>query len=108
MLTPEFDIVATAGDGKSALDLVGRHKPDVVVMDLRMPGMNGIEVTREMIQGPLDPPVVICSFETDPDIVDACRKAGALGYVFKSRAREDLILAVKSAAQGKPFISSGQ
>ena len=65
--------------------------------------LNGIEVTRELAKH--SPAVVICSVETDPDIVEAARQAGALGYVFKIRVHKDLILAMKSALQGKPFVS---
>jgi response regulator NasT len=105
LLAIEFDVVATAADGKSALDLVRHHKPDLVVLDLGMPVLNGLEVTRELAQH--SPSVVICSVETDPEIVEALRLAGAVGYVVKMRAEKDLILAVKSALQGKPFVSPG-
>jgi DNA-binding NarL/FixJ family response regulator len=79
----------------------------VVVLDLGMPVLNGIEVSRELAKNPSSPPVVICSVETDPEIVEATRQAGALAYVFKLRVQKDLILAVKSALQGKPFASPG-
>jgi two-component system response regulator DegU len=105
LLAIEFDVVATAADGKSALDLVRSHKPDLVVLDLGMPVLNGMEVTRELAKH--SPSVVICSVETDPEIVEALRQAGALGYVDKMRIEKDLILAVKSALQGKPFVSPG-
>jgi DNA-binding NarL/FixJ family response regulator len=105
LLEAEFDVVATAADGKSALDLIRRYKPDLVVLDLGMPVLNGIEVTRELAKHPPSPPVVLCSVETDPEIVEAARQAGALAYVFKLRVQKDLILAVKSALQGKPFVS---
>jgi DNA-binding NarL/FixJ family response regulator len=104
LLAPEFDVVATAANGRSALDVIRRYKPDLVVLDLRMPLLNGIEVTRELAKH--SPPVVICSVETDPEVVEAAQRAGALAYVFKVRIEKDLILAVKSALQGKPFASS--
>ena len=104
LLAPEFDVVATAANGRSALDLIRRYKPDLVVLDLGMPLLNGIEVTRELAKH--SPPVVICSVETDPEVVEAAQRAGALAYVFKVRIAKDLILAVKSALQGKPFASS--
>jgi DNA-binding NarL/FixJ family response regulator len=104
LLAPEFDVVATAANGRSALDVIRRYKPDLVVLDLGMPLLNGIEVTRELAKH--SPPVVICSVETDPEVVEAAQRAGALAYVFKVRIEKDLILAVKSALQGKPFASS--
>jgi len=103
LLAVEFDVVGAAADGKSALDLIRRHQPDVVVLDVGMPVLNGIEVTREVAKD--SPPVVICSVETDPEVIEAARQAGALAYVFKVRVNEDLLLAVKSALQGKPFVS---
>jgi DNA-binding NarL/FixJ family response regulator len=107
LLAVEFDVVATATDGKTALDFIRRYKPDVAVLDLGMPALNGIEVTRELAKNHPRLPVVICSVESDPEIVEAARQAGAVGYVFKARIEKDLILAVKSAVQGKPFVSSG-
>jgi DNA-binding NarL/FixJ family response regulator len=105
LLGTEFDVVATAADGESALDCIRRYRPDVVVLDLEMPRLNGIEVTKELAADPMSPAVVICSVEGDPEIVDAARHAGALSYVVKARIREDLIAAVKSAADGQSFIS---
>ena len=103
LLTTEFEVVATAADGTSALDLIRRYVPDLAVLDLDMPGLNGIEVTLELAKSSKDPPVLICSIITDPDVVEAARQAGALAYIFKTRIEQDLILAVKSVLQGKPF-----
>lgn len=105
LLSVEFDVVATAADGKTALDHIRHYEPDVVVLDLQMPGLNGIEVTRELAKNPPSPPVVICSAETDPEIADAAREAGAVGYVFKSRIEPDLILAARSAVHDGPSLA---
>ena len=105
LLAAEFDVVATATDGNSALDLIRRYAPDLAVLDLGMPGLNSIEITKELTKSSEHPAVVICSLETDPEIVEAARQAGAIAYVFKVRVEKDLILAVKSALQGKPFVS---
>ena len=105
MLATEFEVVATAADGKSALESIRLCQPDVVVLDLEMPGLNAIEVTKELIKHPPSPPVVICSIEVDQEILDAARQAGALGYVFKVRIAKDLIAAVKSVARGQSFVS---
>lgn len=98
LLELEFDIVATATDGQSALNQIRTERPDVVVLDLYMPGLNGIEITEELARHPPSPPVVICSSESDAEIVAAARQAGATAYVFKSRIGTALIDAVKSAA----------
>jgi two-component system, NarL family, response regulator DegU len=108
LLASEFDVVATAADGKSALKVIRDHRPDSVVMDLEMPGLNSIEVTKELTKNLPSPPVVICSVETDPQVVEAALAAGALAYVFKVRVEKDLIGALRSVIQGKPFVSPGQ
>jgi len=97
--------VAAAADGRSALECIRRCQPDVVVLDLEMPGLNGIQITRELCEHPPSPAVVICSVENDLEIIEAARGAGALGYVVKARIGEDLIAAVKSAARGESFVS---
>jgi two-component system, NarL family, response regulator NreC len=105
VLETEFEVVATAADGQLALESVRRCRPDVVVLDLGMPVLNGIEVTRELMKHHPHPAVVICSIENDPEIVEAAQQAGALGYVFKTRAEQDLVVAVKSVARGQSFVS---
>jgi DNA-binding NarL/FixJ family response regulator len=105
LLAAECDVVATASDGRSALDLIRRYNPDVVVLDIGMPVLDGIEVTRELGKDQRCPCVVICSVETDLAVVETAQEAGALGYVFKARVGIDLMLAVNSAVQGKPFVS---
>ena len=105
LLEAEFDVVATAGNGQVALECIERYQPDIAVLDLEMPILNGIAVTRELMKLGPHPAVVICSVESDPEVIDAAQQAGAIGYVFKRRISEDLTTAVKSAALGKPFVS---
>jgi len=106
LLQTEFDVVSTAENGQSALECARRCRPDVIVLDLEMPFLNGIEVTRELRKLGPTPAVVICSVESHAEIVEATQQAGALGYVFKIYMHRDLITAVKSVARGAPFISS--
>src|SRR5207249_4053825 len=101
-----FDVVGTASDGRSALECVLRHKPDVVVLDLIMPALNGIEVTRELRKNGVAPAIVICSVESDEQTIEAAREAGAQGYVFKTRMAKDLVPAVRAVSRGEVFISS--
>jgi DNA-binding NarL/FixJ family response regulator len=103
LLETEFDVVCTAENGQGALECARRYHPDIVVLDLEMPVLNGIEAARELRKIGSAPAVVICSVETDPEIVEAARQAGALGYVFKARMTRDLIEAVKLAADGEFF-----
>jgi len=97
--------VATAQDGRLALDLVRQHKPELVVLDLQMPRLNGIEVARELARDAQPPAVAMCSVETDSEVVEAARQAGAQAYVFKARIERDLMLAAKSALVHKVFVS---
>jgi DNA-binding NarL/FixJ family response regulator len=105
VLATEFEVVATSADGKSALECIRLWQPNVVVLDLEMPEFNGIDVARELNKSPSSPAIVLCSIENDPEIVEAARRAGALGYVFKPRVAEDLIAAVKAVARRQSFVS---
>ena len=105
ILEVEFEVQGTAMDGRSAVEIIVKKQPDVVVLDLEMPGLNGIEVTRELSKDTPRPAVVICSVESDPELIEAAREAGALGYVFKARIRKDLVAAVKLVFRGQSFVS---
>jgi DNA-binding NarL/FixJ family response regulator len=85
VLATEFEVVATAADGKAALECIRICQPNVAVLDLEMPGFNAIEVIKQLTKYPSSPAVVICSIENDSEVVEAARQAGALGYVFKAR-----------------------
>jgi two-component system response regulator DegU len=105
ILQIEFDVVKTASDGRSSLEIILKCRPDVAVLDLEMPGLNGLEITKELMKHNWRTAIVICSVQRDLDIVDAALKAGALGYVFKARAARDLNTAVKFVARGQSFVS---
>ena len=105
ILEIEFNVVRTARDGKSSLEVILDCQPDVAVLDLEMPGLNALEITTELMKHNPRPAVVICSVEHDLEVVDAALKAGALGYISKARAARDLNAAVKSAARGQSFVS---
>jgi len=105
LLSADFDVVATARDGRLALDLVRTHKPDLVVLDIQMPSLNGLEVAREWARDAQTPAIVVCSVETDQEVVEAAKQAGALAYVFKARIERDLVTAAKSALTHKVFVS---
>ena len=106
LLGAKFDVVSSAEDGRIALARTLQHRPDLVVLDLEMPFLNGIEITRELRKLTQAPAIVICSVENDEEIIETARQAGALGYVFKMRMAQDLVLAVECAARGVPFVSS--
>jgi DNA-binding NarL/FixJ family response regulator len=99
-LQPDFEIVAEAAHGEQALALAATHRPDVILMDLRMPVMNGIEATRRLVAARPDAHVIVLTtFEEDAEVFEALR-AGALGYLLKACSAEKLCDAVRAAARG--------
>lgn len=105
-LSLDFEVVATASDGRSALNFIQQLQPAVAVLDLNMPELSGIDVAREIARLRLTPGIVICSVESDPELIGAAQLAGALGYVIKRRLNKDLVVAVKRAACGESFVST--
>jgi DNA-binding NarL/FixJ family response regulator len=100
----EIEIVGVAHDGAEALDLIPTAKPDVVLMDLKMPGMNGIQATRKIsTQYPEIKVLVLTTYGADDWVLDAVR-SGAAGYLLKGTPREALIAAVKGTAEGKTHV----
>jgi DNA-binding NarL/FixJ family response regulator len=98
-------IVAEASEGAAALTLVRELTPDVVVMDLNMPGMNGIEATREIARvAPLTRVVVLTISDQDDDVIDAI-VAGACGYLLKDSSIQDLMQGIRAASIGEALIS---
>jgi DNA-binding NarL/FixJ family response regulator len=98
-------IVAEASEGSTALTLVREFTPDVVVMDLNMPGMNGIEATREIARmAPLTRVVVLTISDQDEDVIDAI-VAGACGYLLKDSSIQDLMQGIRAASIGEALIS---
>lgn len=100
----EIEVVGVAHDGAEALEAIPQARPDVVLMDLKMPGMNGIQATREIgNQFPGVRVLVLTTYDADEWVFDAIR-SGASGYLLKDAPRQDLIAAVKGTAAGKSHI----
>lgn len=101
----DIEIVAEAGDGREAVRLAEEHSPDVVVMDLAMPMLNGVDATRRIRQSKPRTQVVVLSMHgTDAHVRPAVR-AGARGYLLKGAGLSDLLVAVRAVAQGESFYS---
>jgi DNA-binding NarL/FixJ family response regulator len=99
-LQPDFEIVAEAENGERSVALAKAHQPDVILMDLRMPVMGGVEATRRVLAAvPATKVVVLTTFEEDEEIFEALR-AGALGYLLKACSAEKLHESVRAAAKG--------
>ena len=102
---PDLEVVAEAQTGEEAVELVERHLPRVVLMDLRMPEMDGVEATaRILARRPEVSVLILTTYESDSDILRAI-ETGATGYLLKDAPREELFAAIRSAAQGKPPLS---
>ena len=100
-------VVGEAGDGREALHAVRSHAPDVVLMDIRMPVMDGLEATRDL-HSRADPPrvIVLTTFDADDYVVDAVA-AGADGFLLKDTPPADIVAAVRAVMDGDPMLSPG-
>lgn len=98
---PEFQVVGEAGSGEDALRMVERLRPDVVLLDLKMPGMSGIEACRAITASHADTSVIILTAFLDSDMIYRCIQAGAKGYVVKDVERADLKRKIRAAARGE-------
>ena len=101
----DMQIVAEAADGRDSVRLAEQHTPDVVVMDIAMPNMNGIEATRRILEQNPDCAVVILSMHQDESYVLRSLKAGAKGYLLKDSLRGDVIEAIRTVSQGRSFLT---
>ena len=104
-----LDVVAEAADGSAAVAAVAEHRPDVVLMDLRMPVMDGVEATRRIVAAADPDPggtrvLALTTFDTDQHVVDALR-AGAVGFLLKDVTSDGLVDAVHRAAAGEPVVA---
>ena len=100
-----FEIVGMVSDGPTALRATLALQPDLVVLDISMPGMSGIEVARELRRVHNKAKVVFLTVHEDADILATCQEAGGLGYVVKVLMETDLIPAMKDALHGREFVS---
>jgi two-component system response regulator NreC len=104
---PNLEVVAEAADGREAVDMAAAQKPDVVVMDIAMPHLNGVEATRQIVTRNPAIGVVILSMHSDESYVLRSLKAGAHAYLLKDSAELDLISAIEAITNGKSFFSAG-
>ncbi len=102
---PDMTVVAEAADGRECVRLAEEQTPDVVVMDIAMPNMNGIEATRRIIGERPRCAVVILSMHQDESYILRAMKAGAKGYLLKDSVRADLLEAIRAVAQGRSFLT---
>ena len=103
---PDFEIAGDASEGSEAVQLVESLHPDIVLMDLRMPVMDGVTALREIkIQNPQVQVLVLTTYDSDADILPAI-EAGAAGYLLKDSSREELFSAIRAAARGETVLAA--
>lgn len=103
LLVAHFEVVASASNGQQAIDLVSRHTPDILVTDISMPIINGLQVAARLLSLGCPTRVIFVSAHDDNDFREAASSLGAFAYVLKCRIDTDLIPAIEGAVQGQRF-----
>jgi DNA-binding NarL/FixJ family response regulator len=102
--SPHIRVVGEAGYGQAAIDLAERRRPDVVIMDVRMPGMDGLDATKELTEKTPDTAVLIFTAYSERSLLARGLESGAKGYILKEAPHETLIRAIEKVAGGESFI----
>jgi len=105
LLGNSFDVIAKVSDGRAALEATLKLKPDLLVLDISMPGMSGIDVARELRKHSTKTRIVFLTVHEDSQILASCLAAGGLGYVVKALMAADLVPAIREALAGRVFVS---
>ncbi len=105
LLEPEFEVVGTASDGHALVQLAAQTRPDVVVLDISMPRLNGMEAAAQLRRKLPSIKVVFLTVNEDPDVAAEAIQLGASGYLLKSSASGELISAIEIALAGKTYIT---
>lgn len=106
MLEPEFEIVGAVADGRSFLEAAKRLKPDLCLLDISMPIVDGIKAAAQLKDSGSTTKILVLTVQEDEDFVRASFNNGASGYVIKSRIAADLMVALKDVLEGRKFLSS--
>jgi DNA-binding NarL/FixJ family response regulator len=106
LLAPEFEVVATAADGRAVLEAAEKHQPDLILLDISMPGLNGIEAARRLKQSNPGAKLIILTMHADLSFVSAAFEAGVSGYVLKQSAATELVAALHEVDSGRRYLSS--
>jgi DNA-binding NarL/FixJ family response regulator len=101
---PHIRVVGEAADGASAVDLCMRRKPDVVIMDVRMPGMDGLEATRQLLEKEPDAKVLIFTAYSERSLLTRSFESGAKGYILKEAPHSTLVRAIEKIAEGESYV----
>jgi DNA-binding NarL/FixJ family response regulator len=102
---PNIEVIAEASDGHEAVDVIAQHQPDVVIMDIGMPGLNGVDSTRRIVKQFPGTRVVILSMHANEEYVGRALEAGAMGYLLKGAEPAELELVFKAVMRGETYLS---
>jgi DNA-binding NarL/FixJ family response regulator len=102
-----IEVVAEAGDGKAALEQIQQLKPDLAILDVDMPKLDGLEVARELRKLELETRVIFLTLHTDVDFFNAAFEAGGRGYILKDSGSEDIVAGIRAVASGQMYVSPG-
>jgi DNA-binding NarL/FixJ family response regulator len=105
LIAPQFDVVATVADGRALLESAASLKPDVVVVDIAMPLLNGLEAGRQIKQKMPSVKLIFLTMNEDPELAVEAMKSGASGYVLKTCAASELLQAIQAALRGKFYVT---
>lgn len=106
LLAPEYEIVAVATDGMRGLSAILKSRPDIVILDVALPELDGIAAAREIRRNGIESKIVFATVHEEADFMKSALQAGANGYVFKSRLTADLMPAVNQVLAGHTFVSN--
>jgi DNA-binding NarL/FixJ family response regulator len=101
----EFDVVGAVGDGQALIDAAKRLRPDVIVTDLSMPGLSGLDVLARLKAEGIDSKVIVLTMHHDPDLATLAMRGGASGFLLKESAGDELLAAVRQALQGGVYLT---
>jgi DNA-binding NarL/FixJ family response regulator len=105
LLEPEFDLAGTVENGRALLSAAHRLRPDVVLMDISMPGLNGIEAAKRLRKTEPDTKIIFVTMHSDPAYVSEAFRAGASGYVLKRSAASELVTAIQEVLKGRSYVT---
>ena len=104
---PEFQVIGQASDGIEAIETAERLQPDLILLDIGLPKLNGIRTAEQIRKIAPHSKILFLSQENSPDVIQAALDLGALGYLHKTRIHQDLLPAIESVLAGKQFVSTG-
>jgi DNA-binding NarL/FixJ family response regulator len=105
ILNSEMEIIASVANGESLFGLAMELQPDIIITDISMPKLSGINVANRLRESSCQSKIIFLTVHTDPDVVRTALKTGALGYVVKTSISTDLLFAIREAFQGRTFVS---